>query len=410
MRKLILFVLSISIIISSQHAWALDLVQCDWLTPEWPHISGRNLDQDGTITIKTGTQGKCKASSDPLFVTGQVALEVEDSRGFWSPYMVGPAITKFVQDTDQEWDRNELVAVGPCIPGKYRGRLFRSAHREGGVAILIGDDILSPPRDMDCWPKRLSMVIDDTGSMSDDIARVAAALTSYINSQPEDEYTSWNLITFKDSPSNVITTEGRSEILSSVNSLTASGGGDCPEDVLGGISAGLNALGNDPKKRRQMLVATDAAAKVGDVDSIIAKAQTNGVNVNVLLRGDCAFASVPTAAISGAADTSDFVSSQVVLKRIAEETGGKYFFLPDSTDDQIKAAVKEIFDTFANPPPPPTPPTLAPSTSSSSPSNDSGGGGCTISKPGTGDVMLPALFLVVLVLFIMSTTRQRPKG
>jgi glucose/arabinose dehydrogenase len=44
-------------------------------------------------------------------------------------------------------------------------------------------------------------------------------------------------------------------------------------------------------------------------------------------------------------------------------------------------------------PPPPTPPS-------------SGGGGCTLDRTGTGDAMLPALFLVVLGLLLMRITRR----
>jgi hypothetical protein len=83
-----------------------------------------------------------------------------------------------------------------------------------------------------------------------------------------------------------VTTEN-STILSWVNSLTASGGGDCPEDVLGGIQSSINALSSYPDNSKTLIVVTDASAQPGDVDSIIAAAQANNVQVNVLLTGDC---------------------------------------------------------------------------------------------------------------------------
>ena len=112
----------------------------------------------------------------------------------------------------------------------------------GGIAFLLGEDIVSPARDIDCKPKRTAMVIDDTGSMGGVIGSVKSALASYIGSTPEDEYTSWSLTTFKDAPSFVGTTEDKAAALGLVGGLSASGGGDCPEDVLGGIVTERSAM------------------------------------------------------------------------------------------------------------------------------------------------------------------------
>jgi hypothetical protein len=320
---------------------------CTWLTPEYPHISSFNLRNSGRVDIKTSTQGECQPATDPVVVTAQVTLEVQGFLGFWSNYTVGVPISKNVQGTGQVWRRGELFAVGPCVPGTYRGRLQRSASLSGGAAVLLGDDIVSPSRPIDCKPTKVSMVIDDTGSMSGVIGSVASSLTSFINAQPEDEYTSWNLTTFKDSATNVGTTEDRAQVLSWVSALRASGGGDCPEDALGGINAGLSALGSDPATKKQMLVATDASAQDGDVDAIVARAQASGVKVNVLLTGDCGIPAVTAR-----------LSSQQVLKRIADQTGGQYFFIPGGTTSDFTLALEKIFADIANPVPTDTQPPL----------------------------------------------------
>lgn len=130
----------------------------------------------------------------------------------------------------------------------------------GGIAFLLGDDIVSPAVQIDCKPKRVAMVIDDTGSMGGVIGSVRSTLASYISSTPEDEYTSWRLTTFKDSPNFRGITEDKTEALGLVSGLTASGGGDCPEDVLGGIVSGLGVLGADPDVSKQMSEAGRAAA------------------------------------------------------------------------------------------------------------------------------------------------------
>jgi hypothetical protein len=326
---------------------AASVTTCTWLTPEYPHISSFNLRTLGAIDIKTSTQGECNPSTDPVSVTALMTLEKRVLGIFWITYAVGPPITKSIQNTAQIWRRGELIAVGPCVTGTYRGRLTRTAQVAGGIAFLLGDDIVSPARDIDCKPKRTAMVIDDTGSMGGVIGSVKSALASYISSTPEDEYTSWSLTTFKDSPSYVGTTEDRNQALSLVSGLTASGGGDCPEDVLGGIVTGLGALGVDPDTSKQMLVATDASAQFGDVDGIIASARANGVRVNVLLTGDCGLAAA--AASEPAFAIAAFLSSQVVLKRIATETGGLYFFIPGGTTADFTRALDEIFANIANP-------------------------------------------------------------
>ncbi len=336
------------------------VTSCTWLTPEYPHISSFNLRNSGAIDIKTSTQGTCNPSTDPVSVTAQMWLEKRTFGIFWLTHATGIPITKSIQNTPRTWGRGELMAVGPCVPGTYRGRLTRTAQVAGGIAVLLGDDIVSPAVQIDCKPKRVAMVIDDTGSMGGVIGSVRSTLASYISSTPEDEYTSWSLTTFKDSPNFVGTTEDKAEALGLVSGLSASGGGDCPEDVLGGILSGLGMLGADPDVSKQMLVATDASAQFGDVDGIIASARARGVRVNVLLTGDCGMSAAATVApsVTSLAFSGPPLSSQVVLERIAAETGGLYFFIPGGTTADFTNALNQIFANIANPTPTDTEPPI----------------------------------------------------
>jgi hypothetical protein len=334
------------------------VVTCHWSDAEYPHISSFNLRRNGMIDIKTSAQGSCESSTDPLFVTADMTLEKQNFFGFWSTVATGASITKSIQGNPQIWRRGELFAVTPCVPGTYRGTLSRSVQAEGGIAVILGEEIVSPPKVIDCKPRQVSMVIDDTGSMGGVIGSVSSSLSSFIQSSPEDEYTRWSLTTFKDSPTTVGTTEDRDQALSWVDGLSASGGDDCPEEALGGISSGLSALGTDPDTDKQMIVATDASAHGGDVDGIIAAAQASGTHVNVLLTGDCGY---PSAAAVMAATTTAYpyeVSSQVVLRRIANETGGKYFFIPGGSTSDFTAALNDIFASIANPGEDTQPPTV----------------------------------------------------
>lgn len=97
-------------------------------------------------------------SINPLSVTAEMHLDVMDS-GVWSTFASGTPITKNIQGTSQRWERNELQAVTSCVPGIFRGRLALSVQSEGDVVVLPGDGIMSPPREIDCKPKRVSMVM-----------------------------------------------------------------------------------------------------------------------------------------------------------------------------------------------------------------------------------------------------------
>jgi hypothetical protein len=253
-----------------------------------------------------------------------------------------------VDGSGARWNPNTLSAKGACVDGMYRARLVRTAFSADGVVIGSGTDTF-PPVAVQC-NKSVGMIIDDTGSMGDEIDAVKSALANYINSRDDEEYTVWQLTAFKDSARNFGVTTENSTILSWVNSLTASGGGDCPEEVLGGIQSSIDALSGYTDHSKTLIVATDASAQSGDVSSIIASAQANNVRVNVLLTGDCG---EPTPAFASSALTASghsyYLSSQVVLRQIAEETGGLYFYLPGGNQSDFEQALAKIFESVDNP-------------------------------------------------------------
>lgn len=339
------------------------VVTCTAPQLEYPHLSSYAREQLGKTTIKVGANLTCE-SVEPLIVQATVTLQTRWFGFLWLTAQPGVPVSKtVVPGVPQTWGRDALFAETPCVPGWYRASLSLFVETADGPVPVEGNGQLSPEKYLDCKRTHVSMVIDDTGSMGNIIGSVSASLGSLIQSQPEDEDSRWSLTTFKDNPTFVGTTDDRGQALNWVNALTASGGGDCPEDALGGISNGLNALGTDPDTDKQMVVATDASAHGGDVDGIIAAAQAAGVHVNVLLAGDCDFAAAATAAPAASAASSPAsypyeVSSQVVLKRIAEETGGKYFFIPGGSTEDYTAALDAIFAGITHPGEDTTPPTV----------------------------------------------------
>lgn len=328
------------------------LVRCSFGPPERPHLSTYSVEYGTVPEVKSAAAGTCDPTPETVYHRAQVTLEKKNFLGFFSDFVSGPEVTRNLFPAGSTWRRNDLLATAPCVPGTYRARLDMNIDVPWQIDWPFDRSKYSSEVEVTCKPKKVSMVIDDTGSMSDVIGSVSSALNSYISAQPEDEYTLWNLTTFKDSPTNFGTTTNRAQALGWVGGLYASGGGDCPEDALGGIAAGLGTLRASGEGDKQMIVATDASAQSGDISGIIASARADGVKVNVLLTGDCDFPSTSLAALE--------VSSQSALRRIAAETGGKYFFIPGGTTADFSAALDQIFASIAGPPPGDTaPPTLS---------------------------------------------------
>lgn len=216
-----------------------------------------------------------------------------------------------------------------------------------------GDDVFFSER-VATWPGlRISMAVDDTGSMSSELAGVKGGLSSFISSQSSSAVkrdVSYELITFKDSPSLILpNTTDTSAALAAVQSLYPSGGGDCPEDAIGALSLAVNRAASDEDAEGAVVLVTDASPRAGDVGGLIAAAQAAGIKVHVLLSGDCVGATVAAKSnddTQGAAAVSALTdSSRVVFERIARETAGLYYYAPGRTASEYANILDEIFRT-----------------------------------------------------------------
>ena len=102
-----------------------------------------------------------------------------------------------------------------------------------------------------------------------------------------------------------------------IDSLSASGGGDCPELTFKGI---LNAMRKSPKYGSPMYVFTDASAKdysIDNMDDVLSYANRefgNGITINFFTTGLCG------------------KSSYKPFEELAKETCGYMFNLPKSND------------------------------------------------------------------------------
>lgn len=87
-------------------------------------------------------------------------------------------------------------------------------------------------------------------------------------------------------------------------------------------------------------------AQPGDVDAIIANANLSNSRINVLLTGDCGLSEPISSAAMRTLEFGAPLSSQVVLKRLARETGGQFFYIPSGGFDDFKSALARIFDSI----------------------------------------------------------------
>ncbi len=137
-------------------------------------------------------------------------------------------------------------------------------------------------------------VIDDTGSMSDDIDGVQSAANSLLDEIiAGDEAPTLGLVSFKDSPNDRGISCNIEQLRNDINGLFASGGGDCPEASNSAMLQALlhfpaNDLSNMQAQGGRLILVTDASAGDANLGPTVAvEAQTKRVSIDAILTGDC---------------------------------------------------------------------------------------------------------------------------
>ncbi|HTC93457.1 MAG TPA: hypothetical protein VK699_08395 [Terriglobales bacterium] len=133
----------------------------------------------------------------------------------------------------------------------------------------------------------LGMVVDTTGSMGDVIGSVQSNIGSIVNSVvgTPDEPDQYLLEPFNDPTFGPpTTTSDAPTFLAQVNSLFASGGGDCPELAMHGLQEAVNTA----DEQSTLFLFTDASAKdSGLFPNVDATATKKKITVNFALFGSC---------------------------------------------------------------------------------------------------------------------------
>ncbi|HZF12163.1 MAG TPA: hypothetical protein VFE33_25530 [Thermoanaerobaculia bacterium] len=216
--------------------------------------------------------------------------------------------------------------------------------------------------------RTIFFVIDDTGSMSDNIAGVKAQVNSFLDDViASNETPTLGLLTFKDEVTDHGETCDVEDLRRAVNALSASGGGDCPEASNSAMLAALQhipAVGSDMQLQGgRLLVATDASARDAFLGpQVAAEALLRGASIDAILTGDCASESavgtkgaaerpslnepgtgspalMPRAAES---DPLTSASSRTQLRALAEATGGVLFNVDRAEVDDVVPTLLEL--------------------------------------------------------------------
>lgn len=134
----------------------------------------------------------------------------------------------------------------------------------------------------------LAMTIDTTGSMEGVILQVKQQAIQIVSSRigTDEEPSNYVLVPFNDpSVGPVITTEDPFEFMQAISSLTADGGGDCPELSMTGMLQALNSMEDEGG---ELLMFTDASSKdaslVGAVEGI---ALSRSISISPMAFGSC---------------------------------------------------------------------------------------------------------------------------
>jgi len=169
-----------------------------------------------------------------------------------------------------KWIIEGRNTTAPASPGGALGYYWSEARALGTIPIVL--------------------VIDDTGSMDEEINSVRDALRQYIdyveaNLPSGEEPPTIQLMTFKDDVTTRATSNDLAAIRSAVDALTASDGDDCPEFSAQALSKAADTV----SPGGTILLATDAATRPGvSMSTVLAKLRAKGVTVNTILSGDCA--------------------------------------------------------------------------------------------------------------------------
>lgn len=134
---------------------------------------------------------------------------------------------------------------------------------------------------------RLALVVDDTGSMSNEIGSVVEVINRMIDELVASStvFPKTAIVSFKDDVTRRIVSDDPAQLRTVVNSLVASGGGDCPESSNAAVIDAARMLARGGKA----LLFTDADSRADGPSSasVLEYLRSRGMSLSVLLSATC---------------------------------------------------------------------------------------------------------------------------
>jgi len=254
-----------------------------------------------------------------------------DLDGYVQDEFGNPVTDVLVEINDQETttDENGYYQINELVEGEYTVTAKAQSHNFKPQTVQIGSE--NPGLELNFTASKapidapiLYLVIDDTGSMRDNINGVQLALTEYIEilqqAIVEGKISPLSvLLTFKDQDEiySRIVTDNLNELLEQVELLEAEGGDDCAEDSV----VALNQVAAEIGEGGTVLLATDAPPHEGydELTTLIEQLRAKGITINIILTE--AYCSDEPTTRRKRAGSEHFEKSIEAYSRIANEVG-----------------------------------------------------------------------------------------
>lgn len=273
-----------------------------------------------------------------------------------------------------------LTGIPPCPginkddpdrPNHAVARSLALEHTRNYVRLILGDLETSPnpaqsirslmgvPAAMGTTGGSLAYVVDDTGSMINHMPRVRQSVRLTINQAPPElpgfRPVEFILVRFGDPVIQpAVVTRSAEELISLVDQIMPSGGGDCPELVIGGLLEGLRAS----QRNSVLILYTDSPSAKDERQFPAFQALLKEKNVKFYYLNFPATACPSLEIFSAEAGSRSFgnfvdqtgdqsregptfsrteeepdsTNSLRLLRSLAEDSGGQFFNLPRESD------------------------------------------------------------------------------
>lgn len=175
------------------------------------------------------------------------------------------------------------------------------------VNIAVNAGATAAGRNFKVAPVDLAFVVDDTGSMSEEIAGVRAGLTATVDMLRTSgmPFPNTAIVTFKDDVTKRLISNDPARVQTVINGLVATGGDDCPESS----NAAVLVAGRLLKNGGVAMLYTDADSRADGPDKPATEQlfRSKSLRLDTLLSGTCVGEFAPSSA--GSPETGSLVRS-----------------------------------------------------------------------------------------------------